>query len=133
MEVEQQMKEAQDNLEDWVRRAVQVTQKELFKGDNARLDSDDVQKINKIDQALKKNGRQGIWGSVQYSLYTEETEDGEQVRIDTFGVPLIPSDLDGISVDVTEKERERYNNVLSEYGVKVSERIEKQFEEWIES
>ncbi|MDY7082438.1 MAG: hypothetical protein SXQ77_08570 [Halobacteria archaeon] len=133
MDVEERISEAEDNLEDWIRNAVNKTQEEMFKGDSAQLEKEEIMAINKIDKALKKEGRQGIWGSVQYSVYTEEDEDGDPtLKLDTFGVPIIPSDLSDVSVSIDEERRERFNNVLSEYGVKVSERIQEQFDEWVD-
>jgi hypothetical protein len=127
MDIHRRMEDAEDRLEDWIRNAVEGAQGEVF--EDGRLDEDDLRRINEVDEALKERGDGGLWGSVQYRIYTEETEDGDEiVSIDTFGVPSIPSDIE--AVDMDEEEREMYNDVLSDYGVEVSERVEEQFEDW---
>lgn len=124
----QRMREARNLLERWIKNAVREAQQEVF-GEDPRLEEEDLRKINSVDEALKERGEEGLWGSVHYRIYTEENEDGEEVvSIDTFGVPMIPADLD--SVDVGEDDRRTYNDVLSDYGVKVSQKVERQFEEW---
>jgi hypothetical protein len=126
MDIHRRMEDAEDRLEEWIRNAVQEARDEVFR--DGRLDEDDLRRINEVDETLKQTEDGGLWGSVQYRIYTEEDEDGnEVVSIDTFGVPSIPPDLE---VDIDEETRERYNDVLSDYGVKVSERVEEQFEEW---
>lgn len=130
MDLQDRMAAAQDRLEEWIANAVQEAQSEIFAGGD-ELEEEDVRRINRVDEALKERGDDGIWGSVDYKLYAAEGDDGEErVAIDTFGVPLIPSDVDELGVDISEEQRERYNEVLSEFGVTVSEKVESQFEEW---
>ena len=130
MDLQDRMAAAQDRLEEWIANAVQEAQSEIFAGGD-ELEEEDVRRINQVDKALKERGDDGIWGSVDYKLYAAEGDDGEErVAIDTFGVPLIPSDLEGLGVDISQDQRERYNEVLSEFGVTVSEKVESQFEEW---
>jgi hypothetical protein len=130
MDIHQRMEDAEDRLEDWIKNAVEEAQQEVF-GDAAGIDEGDLRTINEANEALKERGDDGLWGSVHYRIYTEENDDGEEiVSIDTFGVPSIPADLD--AVDVDEGTREQYNDVLSDYGVKVSQKVEQQFEEWRE-
>jgi hypothetical protein len=120
------MEDAEDELEGWIRNAVEEAQEEVFGDDD--LGDGDLRMINQADESLKDRGDGGLWGSVRYRIYTEETEDGDEVvSIDTFGVPTIPPDLD---VGIDEETRERYNDMLSDYGVEVSERVEEQFEDW---
>lgn len=127
-EPRQRMREAQNLLEQWIKNAVREAQEEVF-GEDPRLEEGDLRSINQVDEVLKERGEEGLWGSVHYRIYMEENEEGEEVvSIDTFGVPMIPSDLD--SVDVGEDDRRMYNDVLSDYGVKVSQKVESQFEEW---
>lgn len=127
-EPRQRMREAESLLEKWIKNAVREAQEEVF-GEDPRLEEGDLRKINSVDEVLKERGEEGLWGSVHYRIYTEENEEGEEiVSIDTFGVPMIPSDLD--SVDVGEEDRRMYNDVLSDYGVKVSQKVEEQFGEW---
>lgn len=127
-EPHQRMREAEDLLEDWIKNAVREAQKEVF-GEDPRLEKDDLRRINNVDEALKERGEDGLWGSVHYRIYTEENDAGEEVvSIDTFGVPMIPANLD--AVDVDEDDRRKYNDALSDYGVKVSQKVEHQFEEW---
>lgn len=124
------MREAEDLLEEWISRAVKEAQKEVF-GEGSRLSKEDLRRINDVDQALRENGDSdgGLWDSVHYRIYTEENDDGEEVvSIDTFGVPMIPADFERI--DLGERERRMYNDVLSDYGVKVSQKVEEQFKEW---
>jgi hypothetical protein len=126
MEIHRRMEDAEDRLEEWIRNAVQEARDEVF-GDG-RLDEDDLRRINEVDERLKQTEDGGLWGSVQYRIYTEEDQEGNEiVSIDTFGVPSIPPDLE---VDIDEETRQRYNDVLSDYGVEVSDRVEEQFEEW---
>jgi hypothetical protein len=128
MQPDQKMQEAENLLEDWIRNAVKEAQREVF-GEDPRLEEDDMRRINKVNEALKQQGEEGLWGSVHYRIYTEEKEDGEEeVSIDTFGVPMIPAEVEGIDVD--EDDRRTYNDVLSDYGVKVSQKVEEQFDEW---
>jgi len=128
MQPDQRMQEAENLLEDWIRNAVKEAQKEVF-GEDPRLEEDDMRRINKLNESLKQQGEEGLWGSVHYRIYTEEKEDGEEeVSIDTFGVPMIPAEVEGIDVD--EDDRRTYNDVLSDYGVKVSQKVEEQFDEW---
>jgi hypothetical protein len=128
MQPDQSMQEAEELLETWIERAVKEAQQEVF-GEDPRLEKEDMHKINEINEVLKKEGEEGLWGSVHYRIYTEEKENGDEVvSIDTFGVPMIPGDLEGVHVD--EDERKTYNDVLSDYGVKVSQKVEEQFEEW---
>jgi len=128
MQPDQRMQEAENLLEDWIRNAVKEAQREVF-GEDPRLEEDDMHRINKVNEALKQQGEEGLWGSVHYRIYTEEKEDGEEeVSIDTFGVPMIPAEVEGIEVD--EDDRRTYNDVLSDYGVKVSQKVEEQFDEW---
>jgi hypothetical protein len=130
MDLQDRMAAAQDRLEEWIANAVQEAQSEIFAGGD-ELEEEDVRRINRVDKALKERGDDGIWGSVDYKLYAAEGDDGEErVAIDTFGVPLIPSDVDELGVDISQEQRERYNEVLSEFGVTVSEKVESQFEEW---
>jgi hypothetical protein len=130
MDIHQRMEDAEDRLEDWIKNAVEEAQQEVF-GDAAGIDEGDLRTINEANEALKERGDDGLWGSVHYRIYTEENDEGEEiVSIDTFGVPSIPADLD--AVDVDEGTREQYNDVLSDYGVKVSQKVEEQFEEWRE-
>jgi hypothetical protein len=130
MDIHQRMEDAEDRLEDWIKNAVEEAQQEVF-GDAAGIDEGDLRTINEANEALKERGDDGLWGSVHYRIYTEENDEGEEiVSIDTFGVPSIPADLD--AVDVDEGTREQYNDVLSDYGVKVSQKVEQQFEEWRE-
>ena len=124
----QRMREAENLLEQWIKKAVSEAQEEVF-GEDPRLQKEDLRRINEVDQALKERGEEGLWGSVHYRIYTQENEEGEEVvSIDTFGVPMIPADLG--AVEVGEDDRKLYNDVLSDYGVKVSQRVEDQFEEW---
>lgn len=126
MDIHRRIEDAEDRLEDWIRNAVEDAQQEVF-GDG-RLDDDDLRRINEVDETLKERDDGGLWGTVQYRIYVEETEDGDEVvSLDTFGVPSIPPDID---LDVDEEKRERYNDALSDYGVVVSERVEEQFEDW---
>lgn len=128
MQPDQKMQEAESLLEDWIRKAVKEAQQEVF-GEDPRLEQEDMRRINEVNEALKKQGEEGLWGSVHYRIYTEENEDGvDEVSIDTFGVPMIPVDIEGIDVD--EDDRRTYNDILSDYGVKVSQKVEEQFEEW---
>ena len=128
MQPDQRMQEAENLLEDWIRNAVKEAQKEVF-GEDPRLEEDDMRRINKLNESLKQQGEEGLWGSVHYRIYTEEKEDGEEeVSIDTFGVPMIPAEVEGIEVD--EDDRRTYNDVLSDYGVKVSQKVEEQFDDW---
>ena len=128
MQPDQKMQEAENLLEDWIRNAVKEAQREVF-GEDPRLEEDDMHRINKVNEALKQQGEEGLWGSVHYRIYTEEKEDGEEeVSIDTFGVPMIPAEVEGIEVD--EDDRRTYNDVLSDYGVKVSQKVEEQFDDW---
>jgi hypothetical protein len=128
MQPDQKMQEAENLLEDWIRNAVKEAQREVF-GEDPRLEEDDMRRINKVNEALKQQGEEGLWGSVHYRIYTEEKEDGEEeVSIDTFGVPMIPAEVEGIDVD--EDDRRTYNDVLSDYGVKVSQKVEEQFDDW---
>lgn len=130
MDIHQRMEDAEDRLEDWIKNAVEEAQQEVF-GDAAGIDEGDLRTINEANEALKERGDDGLWGSVHYRIYTEENDEGEEiVSIDTFGVPSIPADLDAVEVD--EGTREQYNDVLSDYGVKVSQKVEQQFEEWRE-
>ena len=126
MDIHRRMEDAEDRLEEWIKNAVEDAQEEILKGGD--LGEDDLRKINEVDEALKDRGDSGLWGSVRYRIYTEENEEGDEVvSIDTFGVPSIPPDLD---VEIDEETRDRYNDVLSDYGVEVSERVEEQFEDW---
>jgi hypothetical protein len=128
MQPDQKMQEAETLLEDWIKVAVKEAQQEVF-GEDPRLEQRDMRRINEVNEALKKQGEEGLWGSVHYRIYTEENEDGvDEVSIDTFGVPMIPADIEGI--DVEEDDRRTYNDILSDYGVKVSQKVEEQFEEW---
>jgi len=127
-EPRQRMREAENLLEQWIKKAVREAQEEVFSED-PRLEEGDLRKINRVDEVLKERGEEGLWGSVHYRIYTEENEEGEEiVSIDTFGVPMIPADLEGVDVD--EDDRRMYNDILSDYGVKVSQKVESQFEEW---
>jgi hypothetical protein len=128
MQPDQKMQEAENLLEDWIRNAVKEAQREVF-GEDPRLEEDDMRRINKVNEALKQQGEEGLWGSVHYRIYTEKKEDGEEeVSIDTFGVPMIPAEVEGIDVD--EDDRRTYNDILSDYGVKVSQKVEEQFDDW---
>lgn len=128
MQPDQKMQEAETLLEDWIKVAVKEAQQEVF-GEDPRLEQRDMRRINEVNEALKKQGEEGLWGSVHYRIYTEENEDGvDEVSIDTFGVPMIPADIEGI--DVEEDDRRTYNDILSDYGVKVSQKVEEQFEDW---
>ena len=128
MQPGQRMQEAEDLLESWIQNAVKEAQEEVFVED-PRLEREDMRKINKVNDALKQQGEEGLWGSVHYRIYTEEDDDGDEVvSIDTFGVPMIPSDVEGVDID--ESDRRTYNDILSDYGVKVSQKVEKQFEDW---
>lgn len=128
MQPDQKMEEAETLLEDWIKKAVKEAQQEVF-GEDPRLEQEDMRRMNEVNEALKKQGEEGLWGSVHYRIYTEENEDGEEVvSIDTFGVPMIPADIEGINVD--EDDRRTYNDILSDYGVKVSRKVEEQFEDW---
>jgi len=122
------MQEAESLLEDWIENAVKEAQQEVF-GEDPRLENEDLRRINEVNETLKQNGEEGLWGSVHYRIYTEEDEEGdERVSIDTFGVPMIPAEVG--EVDIEEDDRRTYNDILSDYGVKVSEKVEAQFEEW---
>jgi len=121
------MEDAEDRLEGWIRSAVEEAQNKVF-GDG-RLDEGDLRRINEVDEALKNRREGGLWGTVQYRIYAEETDDGDEVvSIDTFGVPSIPPDIEAVEMD--EERREMYNDVLSDYGVEVSEGVERRFEDW---
>lgn len=128
MELEEQINEAQKKLPEWMKKAVNEAQREMFAGDNARLEKEEIQKINQIHQELKEAGEEGIWGGVEYQINRK----GDEVVLDTFGAPLIPSDLSNISIDLEEDTRQRFNNALSEYGVRMGQKVEEQFEEWKE-
>jgi len=128
MQPDQKMQEAETLLENWIKRAVKEAQREVF-GEDPHLEQEDMQRINEVNEALKRRGEEGLWGSVHYRIYTEENEGGkEEVSIDTFGVPMIPADIEGVGVD--ESDRRTYNDILSDYGVKVSQKVEEQFKEW---
>jgi len=128
MQPDQKMQEAESLLEDWIENAVKEAQQEVF-GEDPRLENEDLRRINEVNETLKQNGEEGLWGSVHYRIYTEEDEEGdERVSIDTFGVPMIPAEVG--EVDIEEDDRRTYNDILSDYGVKVSEKVEAQFEEW---
>lgn len=128
MEPGQRMREAENLLEDWIKNAVKEAQEEVI-GEDPRIENDDLRRINAVNEAMKDGGGDGLWGSVHYRIYTEENDEGEEVvSIDTFGVPMIPANFD--AVDVDESDRRTYNDVLSDYGVKVSQKVEEQFKEW---
>ncbi|MFW5928901.1 MAG: DUF7539 family protein [Halobacteriota archaeon] len=124
MAVEERVSEAEDELEGWIKDAVEEAQREVFGGDSTLTD-DDLRKINELHREMRERGEDGIWGNVEYQIYRSEDDGEEVVALDTFGVPRIPEDA-----DVPEDDRERYNTVLSEYGVELSQRVERQFEEW---
>ncbi len=127
MDIHERMEDAEDRLEGWIKNAVEEAQREVF-GEEKRIDDGDLQTINEVDEALKKRGDDGLWGSVHYRIYTEENDEGDEiVSIDTFGVPMIPPDVD---VEMEKDRRETYNDILSDYGVAVSQKVEEQFEEW---
>jgi len=127
MDIHERMEDAEDRLEDWIKSAVKDAQREVF-AEEKRIDDNDLQTINKVDETLKQRGDDGLWGSVHYRIYTEENDEGDEiVSIDTFGVPMIPPDID---VEMEEDRREAYNDILSDYGVAVSQKVEEQFEEW---
>lgn len=127
MDIHERMEDAEDRLEDWIKNAVEEAQREVF-AEEERIEDDDLNTINRADEALKERGEDGLWGSVHYRIYTEEDDEGDEiVSIDTFGVPMIPPDVD---VEMEEDRRETYNDILSDYGVAVSQKVEKQFSEW---
>lgn len=127
MSVEERFERAREKLDEWVDAAVRETEKEMFVGDDARLGYEELQKIHRIDQDLRESDRRGVWADVEYRLSRDEDD---ELQIETYGVPVIPKDLGGVSVEVDEKTRKRYNNVLSEYGIQVSEKVEQKFERW---
>jgi len=125
METRQRMEEAQDNLEEWIKKAVQQAQQDVFAEDE-RLDDEDLKRMKQVDKKMKERGDEGLWSSVNYNIYIAEDEDGgETVELETFGVPHIPEDL-----DIDDEKRQLYNDVLSDYGVALSEYVEKQFQAW---
>lgn len=127
METRQRMEEAQDNLEEWIKKAVQQAQQDVFAEDE-RLDDSDLKNMKQVDKKLKEKGEDGLWGSVNYNIYIAEDEEGEDtVELETFGVPHIPEEI-----DIGDDKRQLYNDVLSDYGVALSEYVEKQFRTWKE-
>lgn len=127
MSVSERLEMAREKLDIWVEEAVRETEKEMFE-DGSRLEYSDLREIHKVDKELRENGRKGVWGDVEYKISRGEDD---ELQIDTYGVPVIPKDLEGLSVDLSEKTRKRYNNVLSEYGMGVSERVEQKFKNWL--
>ncbi len=128
MTVEDRVEEAEDLLEDWIRTAVEEAQEEVFKGDDAVLEDEELGELSRIDREMKESGEGSLWGDVEYQIYRAEDAAGEDsVALDTFGVPRIPEDA-----DVDDGLRERLNDALSEYGVELSERVEDQFEDWVD-
>ncbi|MDY7082661.1 MAG: hypothetical protein SXQ77_09710 [Halobacteria archaeon] len=131
MSVEEQIERVEEKLDEWVKKAVGEVEREMFEGEQSPLSYDELRRIHQIDIELKENGRKGIWGDVEYDIEKETGLNGtETVELHTFGVPVIPADLEEISVELDEKKRKRYNNILSEYGVEVSNRVEEMFEDW---
>ncbi len=129
MSVEERVNEAEERLEDWIRNAVEETQQELFEGSDAILDDEELKELSRIDQKMKESGEGSLWADVEYQIYRSTDEgDGDSVALDTFGVPRLPDD-----VDVDDDLRETLNEALSEYGVELSNRVERQFESWLES
>lgn len=127
METQQRMEEAQKNLEDWIRNAVREAQKEVFEQED-KLEEKDLKRMKKVDQQLKESGGEGLWGSVNYNLYIADEEGTETVELETFGVPHIPEEI-----DIGDDKRQLYNDVLSDYGVALSQKVEQQFQEWKET
>lgn len=127
MSAEEMLERARDKLDEWVDAAVRETEKEMFLGDSPRLEYEELRKIHRIDRDLRESGRRGVWADVEYQLSRDEDD---ELQLETYGVPVIPKDLEGVSVEIDEKTRKRYNNVLSEYGIEVSEKVEQKFEKW---
>lgn len=125
MSLDERVEEAEDKLEDWIRSAVEEAQQEVFQGEDAVLDDDELRELTRIDEEMKRSGEGSLWGDVEYQIH--RSDDGESVALDTFGVPRVPED-----VDVDDALRERLNDALSDYGVELSERVESQFESWLD-
>lgn len=127
MSVDERVEAAEGKLEDWIRNAVEEAQEEVFQGENAVLDEDELEQLARIDEQMKQSGEGSLWDGVEYQIHRVEDEEGESVALDTFGVPRLPED-----VDVDDRLRRRLNDALSEYGVELSERVESQFESWLD-
>lgn len=125
--MEERLERAREKLDEWVDRSVRETEKEMFVGDDTRLSYEELRKIHRIDTELREGERKGVWADVEYRLSRDEDD---ELQIETYGVPVIPKDLEGVSEEIDEKTRKRYNNVLSEYGIEVSEKVEQKFRRW---
>ena len=127
MSLDDRVEAAEDELEHWIRNAVEEAQSEVFEGEDSVLDDDELRELARIDERMKQSGEGSLWADVEYQIHRAESEDGDSVALDTFGVPRVPED-----VDVDDDLRKRLNDALSEYGVELSERVESQFESWLD-
>ncbi len=120
-------KEAQDKVDEWLEEAVRETEKEMFLSGDPEIDFNQIKQIHEIDMEIRRNGGGGLWEDVNFEVH----EENDDLTIESFGVPLIPQDIPGGSMEIDEATRREYNDVLSDFGVEVSYKMDEKLQTWL--
>ena len=117
----QDVRRARRQLDEWLYDARSQAFDDLFCGDDARLGGEELALLDRIDSAMNRQGREGVWGTDQYGILAGSTvaEEGGPRVIPVYH-PEVPEDFAYLGVEVADPiddaTEERLNDALWDYA-----------------
>lgn len=128
------VRRAREQLEEWVYGARSRAYEEFFEGPEARLTTEEIALLDRIDSQLARENRGGLWGTDEYGvLASGSVSDRDAPFVVCVYHPEIPEDYvhrgaGGID-DATE---ERLNDALWDYCERVASYIQEELEAYLD-
>ena len=128
------VRRARERLDGWVYEARARAYEEFFEGPDARVTDEEVALLDRIDSALARQNRGGLWGIDEYGILGSDTvRAADAPLVVCVYHPEIPEDYvhpgEGGIDDQTE---ERLNDVLWDYCKRVAAYIQEDLEAYLE-
>lgn len=127
------VREAREHLDEWVFEARDRAYDELFEGEDAVLDDEDVARLDWIDSRLSREEGRGLWGADEYAVLPASEPDLEDANVQVVCTyhPQVPEYAVRGESAIDDDTRERYNRALWDYAERVARLVEERMEAYL--
>jgi hypothetical protein len=127
------VRHARERLPEWVTDARSQVYAELFEGEDAVLDEEELRLLDRIDSDLTRRDGDGIWGADEYGIVVEGSLDIDEPQVVCTYHPEIPYEGFRGEESLRESTRRELNDVLWDYSERVSLLVQADLDEFLRS
>lgn len=123
---------ARGRLDEWLYVAREEAHSDLFEGEDAILDAEELALLDRLDEDLTEWTGEGLWGADEYGIVETGAVNGEAgLRVVCTAHPQIPYEGYRGAESVDESTREELNDVVWEFCERVAENAQAELDRFV--